>query len=431
MAHDVYNSWDKSEYSLKAEKWKKMIEIARTNYPPFHEEWSFGQYFLKEKGWDYELRDDEMKHIVDEWRNSLDYKAFFKRKQIDHFMSTHGYKGSAYTRFCEKLDKREDQPWNDFVLSCISTPGFVDVDTKERMKAEVQRLGFKDRDDFEEFWIRTETQSTSPTSKPTVVPLLQADPKLIRTDADIHTAVDEWCNDRSAALNKYGHISEWDTSSVTSMTALFRSKKDFIDDISKWDVSKVTSMFYMFQGASSFNQPLNSWDVSKVTNMEWMFMDASSFNQPLASWDVKSVGSMNGMFYGASSFNQPLASWDVKSVGSMTGMFGVASSFNQPLDSWDVSKVTNMNGMFAGASSFNRPLDSWDVSKVTNMDHMFWKASSFNQPLVSWDVSKVTSMSSMFNGASSFNQCLRSWSNRISGSCDTCLSLVNQYTSYC
>ena len=56
-------------------------------------------------------------------------------------------------------------------------------------------------------------------------------------------------------------------------------------DISNWDVSKVTSMRWMFEGAESFNQSLNNWNVSKVTNMEAMFAYARSFNQPLhAPW---------------------------------------------------------------------------------------------------------------------------------------------------
>jgi len=84
------------------------------------------------------------------------------------------------------------------------------------------------------------------------------DPKLIRTDDDIRNAVNDWCDNRSTALEIYGHISEWDTSRVTSTSSLFADKKYFNNDISKWNVSKVTDMSYMFSGASSFNQPLSA-----------------------------------------------------------------------------------------------------------------------------------------------------------------------------
>lgn len=152
-ATDIYNSWDKSDFSMMAEKWKRMVEIGHRYYPPFNEVWSFGQYYLKVKGWDYILRDNEMKHIVDEWRNSSDYEALDKRKKINHYLSADGYKASAYTQFCEKLDKLEGQNWSDFVRSCIDDPEFVNVDNKEKLKTEVRRLGFKHRDDFEAFWI--------------------------------------------------------------------------------------------------------------------------------------------------------------------------------------------------------------------------------------------------------------------------------------
>ena len=61
---------------------------------------------------------------------------------------------------------------------------------------------------------------------------------------------------------------------------------DKYGEISNWDTSRVTNMGYMFENASSFNQPLNNWDVSNVTDMGGMFMYASSFNQPLNKWNV-------------------------------------------------------------------------------------------------------------------------------------------------
>ena len=92
---------------------------------------------------------------------------------------------------------------------------------------------------------------------------------------DIINAVNDWCDDRSIALEKYGHISEWDTSRVTCMKKLFLGKKYFNDDISKWNVSNVTNMQSMFCGASSFNQPLDTWNVSNVSDMSYMFCEAS------------------------------------------------------------------------------------------------------------------------------------------------------------
>ena len=70
--------------------------------------------------------------------------------------------------------------------------------------------------------------------------------KYNRTDDDIHDIVNEWCNDPVTATVKYGHISKWNTSLVTSMKELFHNKREFNDDISKWNVSSVTDMSWMF-----------------------------------------------------------------------------------------------------------------------------------------------------------------------------------------
>ena len=95
----------------------------------------------------------------------------------------------------------------------------------------------------------------------------------------IKSAVKEWLLDETTAEAIYGHISNWDTSEVTNMRAMFFSANAFNQPIGNWDVSKVTDMSFMFKGAESFNQPIGNWDVSNVTNMNSMFYN-TSFNQP-------------------------------------------------------------------------------------------------------------------------------------------------------
>jgi len=152
VAADIYLAYSRSETFVKENKFNHMITLGHQNYPPFNEEWSFGQFYVKTRGWNYIPNDAELASIVDDWRNSPDYQSFTKKKHIEHFLSMNGYKGNAYMRFCEKIDKPPAQNWGDFVVSCMNVPGFKDVDAKERMKAEVKRLGFKNRDNFEDFW---------------------------------------------------------------------------------------------------------------------------------------------------------------------------------------------------------------------------------------------------------------------------------------
>lgn len=155
----------------------------------------------------------------------------------------------------------------------------------------------------------------------------------------IRVAVNEWMENSELAAQKYGHISEWDTSEVTDMSTLFQ----FINN-----------------KADNFNENINDWDVSNVISMELMFDSAISFNQPLDKWDVSNVKYMNGMFMCATSFNQSLEMWDVSNVEFMTEMFYEASSFNQPLNKWDISKVIDMDSMFYKASNYIQYLDWYD-----------------------------------------------------------------------
>jgi surface protein len=207
----------------------------------------------------------------------------------------------------------------------------------------------------------------------------------------------------------FSNIGEWDVSSVTDMSQMFRDATSFNGDIGNWDVSNVTEMEIMFSGARSFNGDIGSWDVSNVTNMGGMFDDAESFNQDIGGWNVSNVTDMGGMFYGAESFNQDIGGWNVSNVTHMGPMFRSASDFNGDIGNWDVSNVTDMREMFNGAESFNQDIGGWDVSNVTEMKSMFRYASSFNQDIGPWDVSSVTTMEGMFSDADSFDQDIGSW----------------------
>jgi len=130
------------------------------------------------------------------------------------------------------------------------------------------------------------TWSTAPTISlaPTVTPAPTATP-LVADDSTIRTAVQAWGLNREAAEAKYGQISTWDTSRVRDMGHLFSRDYfwgwSFNEDISAWDTSSVTTMYAMFYYASSFNQAIGRWSVDKVTNMNKMFRGAKAFDQDL------------------------------------------------------------------------------------------------------------------------------------------------------
>ena len=180
----------------------------------------------------------------------------------------------------------------------------------------------------------------------------------MHTNESIRIAIKEWFENKDKAIEKYGHISTWDTRNVTNMEELFKDKHDFNEDISNWNVSNVENMRGMFNGAESFNQDISNWNVSNVKYMTYMFNNASSFNQPLNDWTVSNVTQMAGMFSGAKSFNQPLDNWDIRNVRTMIVMFQGAKSFNQPLNDWNLKHVRSKRLMFVGAISMeekNKP----------------------------------------------------------------------------
>eukprot|EP00519_Triparma_laevis_P008571 CAMPEP_0182519176 /NCGR_PEP_ID=MMETSP1321-20130603/44958_1 /TAXON_ID=91990 /ORGANISM="Bolidomonas sp., Strain RCC1657" /LENGTH=1957 /DNA_ID=CAMNT_0024727141 /DNA_START=127 /DNA_END=5997 /DNA_ORIENTATION=- len=113
---------------------------------------------------------------------------------------------------------------------------------------------------------------------------------------DLKAAAKEWCEDEQTAEAKYGTISGWDVSRVTSMNCLFSADSDdtgeagkqFNADLSRWDVSNVTDMYGMFYGAEQFNCNLSSWNVEKVTNMQSMFWGAKKFDKnTIKGWELK------------------------------------------------------------------------------------------------------------------------------------------------
>ena len=66
-------------------------------------------------------------------------------------------------------------------------------------------------------------------------------------------------------------LSNWDTSSVTTLSFTFSGATSFTGDgLSNWDTSSVTTLHSTFYGATSFTgDGLSNWDTSSVTNLYW------------------------------------------------------------------------------------------------------------------------------------------------------------------
>ncbi len=67
---------------------------------------------------------------------------------------------------------------------------------------------------------------------------------------------------------------------------------------------------------SPYGYPIGTWDTSSLTTMEAMFHTATWFNQDISGFDTSSVTNMDFMFFGASNFNQ-----DISGFGRTHGLY--------------------------------------------------------------------------------------------------------------
>ena len=151
-----------------------------------------------------------------------------------------------------------------------------------------------------------------------VASLLPAVDGIALDNDSIRVAVAAWLSVATTAEVTYGHISTWETGGVTDMARLFCASSYYCSS-------------YYHTAAESFNEDIGAWDTSGVTTMSAMFTSASAFNQDIGAWDTSGVTGMDAMFYWASAFNQDIGAWDTSGVTRMNSMFNEAASFNQDI----------------------------------------------------------------------------------------------------
>ena len=206
-------------------------------------------------------------------------------------------------------------------------------------------------------------------------------------------------------------LSDWDTTSVTSMSRMFYGCSSLSTlDISGWDTSSVINMygvFYLCENLSSLD--VSEWDTSSVTDMSHMFYLCENLSSlDVSEWDTSSVTDMSYMFCDCSKLTSlDVSGWDTYHVTKMSAMFDGCSSLSS-LDpsTWNTSSVKYMGYMFSCCSELTSlDLSSWDTTSVREMRRMFFDCSKLAFVDISgWDTSSVGDMGyskGMFEGCSS------------------------------
>ncbi|WP_429960512.1 BspA family leucine-rich repeat surface protein [Enterococcus sp. AZ012] len=201
-------------------------------------------------------------------------------------------------------------------------------------------------------------------------------------------------------------IGNWDTGNVTNMNKIFSSSKATSINLQYWDLSKVTDLTEGFQGVVA-NLYLNRLDTGEVTSMRALFQNSTITFMPgadITSINTSNVTDMSYMYYNATlttTGHVLFEYYDTSNVTDMTYMFANYKGLVPNVLGFNTSNVTSMRAMFYGYSGSSLNVSGFDTSNVTDMSLMFDSAINLVAlDLSNWDVSNVVNMAQIFRNTS-------------------------------
>ena len=190
------------------------------------------------------------------------------------------------------------------------------------------------------------------------------------------------------------------SSKVTSMKTLFGSETVLTTLNQNFDTHNVTDMSYMFSSCSKLRSvDLSNFDTSSLTTMQSMFTNSGLSSIDFSSFDTHNVTNMSSVFYGCNYLSTiDLNVFDTSNVTTMNAMFANTGLRTVNISNFNTSNVENMAMMFYGNDDLvSLDLRNFDTSNVTNMSNMlYWCMKVKEFDLSSFDTSKVTNMNYMF-----------------------------------
>ena len=96
------------------------------------------------------------------------------------------------------------------------------------------------------------------------------------------------------------NVSNFNTSNVADMSAMFYLSQATTLDLSNFNTSKVTNMSSMFSGSQATTLDVSNFDTSNVTDMGYMFNYSQATTLDVSNFDTSKVTNMSSMFRNAS-----------------------------------------------------------------------------------------------------------------------------------
>ena len=217
-------------------------------------------------------------------------------------------------------------------------------------------------------------------------------------------------------------VDQWGTNKWKNMRSAFAGAENMdVKATDTPDLSQATDLSWMFVGNKSLKgESANwNWNTSTITKMSGVFRNANQFNQNIGSWDVSKVTDTAAMFNGASAFNNggsdSIANWNTSNLVIANDMFRKAVSFNQPIGSWNMKKVQFLVRFLSDATSFNQSLAAWRLDSLVilpgkplsgaaaALDHTAISRQNYDAMLIAWNVQNLKSPMSL--GAAGLKFC--------------------------
>jgi surface protein len=178
-------------------------------------------------------------------------------------------------------------------------------------------------------------------------------------------------------------VSNWDVSSATTISNMFRSNTALTSIIgfATWQLNTSpivnVSLRETFSGCVQLIDlsGMDGWDMTRVIDIQSAFLNCSSLTtiNP-ALWNLSNLTNANGMFSGCSSLTSlDVSNWDVSSLATFSSMFlGCSSITTLDTSNWTTTSATTFASTFRGSGITSIDISSFDFSNVTTASSMFY-----------------------------------------------------------